>query len=224
MNLDLVLPGCGLAGYYWVHLDRALALHGVCVRRIYCASSGASAAVLLACGCDSVEWLHMYHMFRGSRAVRLADVVFELLDLVLPPDAHVRCSGRVFIRVHELSPTRGLVSTTVSEYATRDMLLAYVRASMAIPFVTIRGACVECGGRFYLDGVTNPCPDPDFPTLVVRHGTNMSYWSRLVPTLSDMRPIAESGERDVHRFFGAGCVHGVVPNMELIIPPCAMFA
>jgi hypothetical protein len=91
-------------------------------------SSGCFAAVPLACGMDPYAWCHrdwakcMTH-FDSRLMGCLCDskyFYYHLWDDYLPPNAHVRCSGRLFISITEFPSMRNKV---ISQFESREELI-----------------------------------------------------------------------------------------------------
>jgi hypothetical protein len=123
--------------------------------RIYGTSSGAVVAVMLACGIDVARVGTPACLEANERAARGAitgvlPIYFELFGAVLPPDAPARATGRLFVRVTQLSRLR---SVLISRFASNAHILDALGASVAIPGLTVRfahrveplGMCVDGG-------------------------------------------------------------------------------
>ena len=105
--------------------------------RLYAISAGSMPAVLLACGVDVERGLAAglicNDTHRAGAPYLQPAIVRRSLDTftaVLPPDAHVRASGRLFIAVTELPWFRKRV---LSHFPTRGALLDALAGTMAIP-------------------------------------------------------------------------------------------
>lgn len=90
---------------------------------------------------------------RRNPLFRPANVIatyFKIFGDALPADAHLRASGRLFVRVTHL---RSLQRVLISQFATRQALLDALGASIAIPGITVTfahkvealGWCVDGG-------------------------------------------------------------------------------
>jgi hypothetical protein len=92
-------------------------------------SCGCFAAVPLACGLDPYEWCKndwgkcIKHFESRGLLGCLYDskhFYFQLWDEYLPADAHLRCSGKLFVSVTQYPSMRNKV---ISEFASREDLI-----------------------------------------------------------------------------------------------------
>lgn len=144
----------------------------------YGTSSGAIVATMLACGVDIARVGFAAALEANARAAggrknplfRPANVLatyFKIFGGALPADAHLRASGRLFVRVTHV---RSLQRILISQFATRQALLDALGASIAIPGITVTFAHkVEALG-WCIDGGPD-VPDDDRPGVhTVRAG------------------------------------------------------
>jgi predicted acylesterase/phospholipase RssA len=93
---------------------------------------------------------------------------YNLWNEYLPEDAHLLCSGRLFISVTQLPSMKNKI---ISEFATRDELIWAIVGSMCLPFVFIRDFPVKCdaeGAGYVMDGgFSNDAPCLDSYTITV---------------------------------------------------------
>mmetsp|Transcript_14497 Transcript_14497/g.21830 ORF Transcript_14497/g.21830 Transcript_14497/m.21830 type:complete len:341 (-) Transcript_14497:132-1154(-) len=144
--------------------------------KFFASSSGIFAAVPLACGLDPYEWCKcdwgkcMTHFESRGLLGCLYDskeFYFQLWDEYLPPDAHTRCSGRLYISVTQYPSMRNKV---VSHFATREELIHTIVGSMCLPFAFIRDFPVQCSPEIGLvvdGGFSNDAPCLDSYTITV---------------------------------------------------------
>lgn len=160
-EVDIVVSGGGLRGYYVTGAAAVLATaHHLRPVRYAGASAGAWCATFMACGLDTAEWVATF-----ARTQRHLEDGMKILDAyrcfatdILPDDAHVRCSGRVFISVSVLGWT-GLRNVIVSEFDSREDLIEACIASSNIPFITSNGLGARFRGNITFDGgPTNNTP------------------------------------------------------------------
>jgi hypothetical protein len=221
--LDLVISGGALRGYYMVGVADALKrCQGVQIGRLAGASAGAWCAVFIACGLSAVDWAETYTATQRLMAdgTPLLDAYRRFRADLLPPDAHLRCSGRVFISITEV---RGglLHNTVVSEFHSREDVLAACIASSQLPFISTRGFGWRFRGSLVLDGgMTNNVPvfrGSPRPQLVVRL-SRVPYPLSLALTPADpcIEALIVRGAVDAARLLsGSG---PAAPSLEWVLP------
>jgi len=137
-------------------------------------SSGCFAAVPLACGLDPYDWCKadwakcIEHFESRGILGCLYDTkhfYYNLWNEYLPPDAHIRCSGRLYISLTRFPSMKNHV---VSEFKTRDDLIWSIVGSICLPFVFIRDFPVKCDVGYVMDGgFSNDAPCLDSYTITV---------------------------------------------------------
>jgi predicted acylesterase/phospholipase RssA len=81
-----------------------------------------------------------------------------MLMKLLPSDAYIKCSGKVFISITTVT-VRGLKNKIVSEFTSNEDLIAACMASSTIPFVSTKHLVTRFRGEVVLDGgCTNNLP------------------------------------------------------------------
>lgn len=192
--------------------------------RIYGTSSGAVVATMLACGIDCATagldlGLRADRSGLGTRRTPflrprafLAPHIDEM-DRALPPDAHLRAHGRLFITLRRLPSLRQLA---VGHYATRAELLDVLAAAVAVPGLTV--PLFHRSPRFgpCLDGGPGVPDDDRTGVRTVRVGVFAGNYhirprvrlaSRLVlgvPADQDRRALFDEGQRDAAAYFRGG--------------------
>lgn len=190
--------------------------------RIYGTSSGAVVATMLACGMDITQRGLPQGMradrdgMGGKRLPFLQPRAFlaphiTMMDDHLPPDAHERAHGRLFITLRRLPTLR---QAAISDFPSRAALFDVLAASIAVPGLTVPlyhrspryGACLDGG-----PGV----PDDDRPGReTIRVGVlargryhirpSVAIGASLVLGLPDdavRQRMFEQGRRDAAAFF-----------------------
>lgn len=80
----------------------------------------------------------------------------------MPEDAHIRCSGKVFVSITVVDPKKGpgaLTNLIVSEFTSRDDLMDACMASSCIPYISDDGLGRKFRGQYVVDGgVINNVP------------------------------------------------------------------
>lgn len=155
----LIFPGCGIFFWWQAGTVSALAKRlDLDKAQMAGASGGALSATLAGSGVTDSEAslavaLRLCERIgafeRGAWALRgiWSDLVKVWLNELLPPDAHTRCSGRVHILLYR--PFYG--TSLVSEFSTRDDLIAACLASVHIPFYMDGSLTREFRGGRYID-------------------------------------------------------------------------
>jgi hypothetical protein len=156
-RIDLVLTGCGAAAVHWIgHLMVLRAAEHVELGHVYAASSGALVGAAALCELDPAACLAALRGMHGKRW--LACAMREAMHALLPPNAHVLCSGRLHVRTTRAGvPPRSVCTST---YASRAELLDVLYATTIIPFVTapVVGHALA-DGFTHADGVIAPTPE-----------------------------------------------------------------
>ncbi|XP_065554264.1 omega-hydroxyceramide transacylase-like [Lathamus discolor] len=105
--------------------------------KIYGASSGSLIATFGLCGCDLEKMrMRFYNDLKTSfwgfhLGRRVINMVKEILDDLLPPNAHQLVAGRLHVIVTRMRDCR---SVLVSEFASREELIQVLLCSCFIPF------------------------------------------------------------------------------------------
>eukprot|EP00598_Pedospumella_elongata_P000596 CAMPEP_0184981058 /NCGR_PEP_ID=MMETSP1098-20130426/10912_1 /TAXON_ID=89044 /ORGANISM="Spumella elongata, Strain CCAP 955/1" /LENGTH=484 /DNA_ID=CAMNT_0027504579 /DNA_START=175 /DNA_END=1629 /DNA_ORIENTATION=+ len=139
-------------------------------------SSGCFAAVPLACGLDPYDWCKrdwskcIQHFEERGLLGCLYDTkhfYFNLWNDYLPEDAHIRCSGRLYISVTQVPSMRNKV---ISQFNNREELIWAIVGSICLPIVFIRDFPIKLNDEvgFVLDGgFSNDAPCLDSYTITV---------------------------------------------------------
>jgi hypothetical protein len=136
-EIDVVVSGGGLRGYYCVGagvvLSALAACHGLRVRRISGASAGAWVAIFLACETHPLDWCDTYYESCAQQHQALIDgyrsFIPEMLMKIIPEDAYLRCSGRAFISVSTVTLGGSLSSPRTRTCSRRAWRAAPSRGS-----------------------------------------------------------------------------------------------
>jgi hypothetical protein len=171
-EVDVVCSGGGLKGYFVIGaravLESQLKQRNLKIVRYAGASAGAWAAMFMASGVTTAEWLRSYtktrECFESGDASRVLQAYREqILPWIwkrLPSDAYKRCSGRCFISISVLDRFGWLPrNMIVSEYSSNEDLINACFASSCIPFVVEKGLGPRFRGVRVVDGgLTNNTP------------------------------------------------------------------
>ncbi|XP_061678192.1 patatin-like phospholipase domain-containing protein 2 [Syngnathoides biaculeatus] len=162
---SLSFAGCGFMGIYYVGASSCILERFPCLIRnaskIYGASAGALMAASLATGVPLEKCCtDLMYMAKEARKHKLGPLhpSYNLLQLVkesllagLPPDAHLRASGRLCISLTRVSDCKNVL---VSDFDSREDLVQALLCSCFVPFY--------CGvipptyrGVHYVDGAVS---------------------------------------------------------------------
>eukprot|EP00455_Lapot_gusevi_P047236 TRINITY_DN6350_c0_g1_i13.p1 TRINITY_DN6350_c0_g1~~TRINITY_DN6350_c0_g1_i13.p1 ORF type:complete len:221 (+),score=33.58 TRINITY_DN6350_c0_g1_i13:348-1010(+) len=140
--------------------------------KILCSSAGCFGGVSLALGLDPHDWCQQdwrkcLKHFSSRSLGPLFDskqFYFDLWDKYLPPDAHIRASGKLFISLTLFPSFR---SKVVSQFDTREDLINCIVASVCFPLVFLRSMPNTSFGLAFDGGLTNDQPCLDSKTVTV---------------------------------------------------------
>jgi len=193
LDVDVVISGGGLRGYFTCGALHVLRRNPrIRIRRIAGTSAGAWCSAFYHCGLTTEMWCHSYLKTKLKLDIGLSlleaytEINNESFDM-FPPDAHERCSGKVFINITTISNFGVVRNTVVSEFATRDDLIDACMASSSIPYLSTAGLGKRYRGELVVDGgILNNVP-------VFRDGTRPQIVLRLssvpYPSLESFAPV-----------------------------------
>jgi len=183
-TIDLVLTGCGAAAVHWVgHLMVLRAAEHVELANVYAASSGALVGAAALCDVDPAACLCALRGMQGKRW--LACAMREAMHALLPPNAHVLCSGKLHVRTTRAGvPPR---SVCTSAYASRAELLDVLYATTIIPFVTapVLGHALA-DGFTHADGVVAPNAERRKGVELIALPVSLSLASAALPSAEEI--------------------------------------
>lgn len=164
-EIDLVISGGGLKGFFMcgaAHvLRKELSKRNIEINRIAGTSAGAWAGLFIMCGFSTHNWVESYYVLSDRPNETIHDVftlMLPWLKKVLPENAYLLCSGRLFISITVLT-RYGLVNRLISEFTSNDDLLQCCLASSTLPYLTESGGCRVFRGDYVVDGgLTNNIP------------------------------------------------------------------
>lgn len=204
--------GVGVGHYLHTHYD----LQSV---RLFSSSCGCFATVPLALNESPVDWCKRdwpkcleHFSARGWLGCMFdrKEFYYDLWNTYLPEDAHVRCSGRLYISITKLFPYPH--NRIVSHYETRNDLIETILASMCLPLIFLRSIVRTRDGWAVDGGFTNDLPCCDSYTVTISSmNTNADIFPKdrafglldviEVPKLERVWQVARMGESDA-----AACV------------------
>lgn len=217
-EVDVVVSGGGLKGYFVIGarsvLESQLEQRNLSIKRYAGASAGAWAAMFLATGVSTADWLKSYTKTRTAfdagdsshvlQAYR--EQILPWLAKRLPADAYKRCCGRCFISISVLDRFGWLPrNLIISEYESNEDLVNACFASSCIPFVVERGFGPRFRGMRVVDGgLTNntPCFTDNARRQIVIRLEHVPYdWRAFaVPCDPCIEALALNGALQMARF------------------------
>lgn len=203
-EFDLVISCGGFFGFYVIGIDRVLKKlekNGYCKVRRYAGSSvGAICCVLMCCGVPTTNLVEMY-----ERLYRRPDYFLLLrkeLLAVLPPDAYLRCSSRVFI--HTTRVGFWLRPVVFSSYTDNADLVDACLASSNFPFLISPLPVFSYHNEWYIDGCfTRSLPvfdDSSRQLLVKLYRINYPCIASLFPNDDSIEGLIVKGAVEAEKF------------------------
>ena len=229
-EVDVVVSGGGLKGYFMLGARQAIAARGdLEVRRFAGTSAGAFSAMFMAIDLSDSNWLRTYAI--SAKAIEAAlkrreappalmeiyrNEVWPRMREELPADAYERCSGRLFVSLTTLESTDGprwarwarlpvLRKTVVSNFTSNEELFEACAASSCVPGITQRGFGWRFRGKRSFDGLfTDNVPvfrDGLRPQIVFDIARVKYDWELMVsPSDQCIEALAVSGAIQTARF------------------------
>ena len=165
-EIDIVVSGGGLKGYFLVGARHALTSHpGLVVRRYSGTSAGAWSAMFMAIDFPNADWFATYtltqelgrrYLSQGKPTPQLLEAYREhmwpWMNSVLPADAHKRCSGKLFVTVTKVENMK-LIPKVISKFDSNKELFEACVASSSLPGVTQKGVGSSFKDQKYFDGL-----------------------------------------------------------------------
>jgi hypothetical protein len=126
----------------------------------------------------------------------------ELLEL-LPPEAHARCSGRVFIHTTRLS-SFGFIPVVISVFQSNEDLIDACMASSNFPFFISPFLFYRYRGGLYLDGWFTRCvptfSDSKHQLIINLNNIQYSWRSYFLPSDESIEGLIVKGAIEVEKF------------------------
>ena len=194
-EIDLVVSGGGLKGYYGVGAVHVLLRHlnanNIAVRRVSGTSAGAWVCFFILTNMSAAYWLETYYALQRNPEAHVCDVYREIwhqwMKHVIPEDTYKKVCGRLFITTTVLTPW-GLRENVISQYKSNDDIFEACSASSQIPYVTAKSFAIKFQGMYHLDGgLVNNCPifkDGERRQLVMKL-MDVEYPFRLLVSAND---------------------------------------
>eukprot|EP00039_Didymoeca_costata_P030224 m.28473 g.28473 ORF g.28473 m.28473 type:complete len:418 (-) comp8003_c0_seq1:48-1301(-) len=207
-DIDLVCSGGGNRAYYVVgFLDYLLRTGKFRINRFAGASAGAWVAALHCSGLDTSTWMQTYKRTQDLIAKGCSPMeAYDKLRAFLPDDAHIRCSGRVFISLTVVSATRGVENKIINTFKSKDDLWDACMSSSHIPFVISKDVKRKFRDMVVLDGAllnNVPCFADAARDQLVLHLSKVTYdnYCSFVPVDPCIEALTIRGALEARRFF-----------------------
>lgn len=155
MELDLVISGGGIKFYYLLGIKRAIEdlerKKIITFKRYSATSSGAILLPLIICKIDNRKALEVYKITQKVKTKYRIDLITIFLNQILPNNAHLLCSGKLFLSMSEIDGCH-IKNKTVSNFRSKDELINFIKCSCAFPIFTHPNIYLRFKNRKYIDG------------------------------------------------------------------------
>ena len=210
MDIDVVISIGGFYGFFMIGADKILKQlerdHQIRIQRYAGSSVGAICAVCMACDISAESVLDLYESLR-EHPFQYFPVLRERLLNILPIDAYLRCSHRVFIHATKLCvfPLR-LQHVIISLFYNNEDLVDAMMASSNMPFLVSSQWTYRFRGEHYMDGCFSRClplfEDNKYPQLLMKL-YNIQYYGPFsyAPTDPSIESLIIKGAIETERFF-----------------------
>lgn len=209
-EIDIVISGGGFLGYYLVGMDRILRKLNktgrICIHRYAGTSVGALASVAMVCEIGD-HMISLYDHLQGHSDY-FSRIKHYFLS-ILPEDAYLQCSGRVYISITRIKFLYGIlpvfVPMVVSSFTSNEDLVDACMASSNVPFLVSPSLFYPFRGFWCLDGcfTQNVClfHDNKRPQVVVHlYKIPYSWRSIFTPFYNLAIPLIVKGAIETEAF------------------------
>ena len=210
-EMDMVMSGGGFLGYYLVGVDRVLRKlrqeNKLLVVRYSGTSVGALASVAMVCNLGD-HMIQLYDHLQGTPD--FFPKIRDYFQRILPEDAYLQCTGRVFIAISRLEFWWGFLPLlrpmVVSSFESNHDLIEACMASCSVPYFVSSQLFYPYRGHLCMDGFftrnLNFLSGSSRPQLVVRlHRIPSSWRSILNPYENTVWPLIVQGAMETELFF-----------------------
>jgi len=153
-EIDVVISIGGFYGLFMIGTDKILKKleysNKLKIQRYSGSSVGAICAVCMACQLSGETLIQMYNRLSQSSNY-FQQLRQELLSL-LPVDAYLRCSNRVFIHMTQIGFPYLYRHVVVSRFWNNEDLVDAMLASSNMPFIISPHVVYPFRGGYYIDG------------------------------------------------------------------------
>jgi predicted acylesterase/phospholipase RssA len=206
-EFHLIISGGGFYGFYVIGIDKIMKkMKNHCIRYYSGSSVGAICAVLMCCNLKGDDIIALYERLHKKQNYFML-LRKELLRL-LPSDAYLKCSGRVFVHATAVS-WRGLRHVVFHQFSNNTDLVDACMASSNFPFLVSPHLFYRYKGRSYIDGCfTQTLPVFSFETtpqlLVKLYRVNYGLLSMFYPSDESVEGLVVKGAIESYKFFHQG--------------------
>lgn len=159
-EIDLIVSGGGSKFYYLIGIKKALELCSrkniLKIKRYAGTSSGSMLITLMACNIDNLSIINVYKQINKNNRTNIK-LIKKGLDMLLPKNAHIICSNKVYISVTKLGfPFKNEV---ISKFSSREELIETILCSSSFPYLVNGNIYHKYKNNYYIDGFfTNNTP------------------------------------------------------------------
>jgi len=247
-KFDLIVGGGGFRSYYHVGFFKLFKqIPNITPRHLIGTSSGAISIVYYVCKLTEQEIFRTYELIQEYMgpvlSLSLHDAAVKALRIILPPNAHEICSGKIKIFVSELR-WFGFYKKYIEHFNTFDDLILAISASINIPFLTsydVYGTMIgssRCYDGFFTSIVPIFCPQTHDLDQLVLFTHKVIYPKRftLYPGDSHIFLLSLRGLVETKDFFTKKDEHRVIkwidkteykpkynPRYRLLIAPALIY-
>ena len=159
-EIDLIVSGGGSKFYYLIGIKKAI---DVCskknilkIKRYAGTSSGSMLITLMACNIENSLIIKVYKQINKNNKTNIK-LIKKGLDILLPKNAHIICSDKVYISVTKLGlPFKNEI---ISKFSSRQDLIDTILCSSSFPFFVNNNIYHKYKNKYYIDGFfTNNTP------------------------------------------------------------------
>jgi len=152
-SVDLIIGGGGFFSYYVLGVERIIKKlekeKKIEIKRYAGTSSGSISCVCMVCKVPSFKVLELYENIRGKK--NYFDLLGKELEKILPEDAYLQCSGKVFISISHWT-WFGLRNVIISEFFSNKDLISACLSSSCFPFFITNKLYYKFRNLYALDG------------------------------------------------------------------------
>ena len=152
-ELDLIVSGGGTKFYYLIGIKKAIEMYSkkniLKIKRYAGTSSGSMLITLMACNIDNSSIINIYKQINKNNKTNM-QLIKKGLDMLLPKNAHIICSNKVYISITKLGfPFRNEI---ISKFSSRRELIETILCSSSFPYFVNSDIYHKYKNKYYIDG------------------------------------------------------------------------